>query len=82
MVRMLGFMAAVIMPLWNIPLILKIGRRRSSKDFSLSWAVGVFLCILLMLPSALTSPDLTFKAFAVVNTVLFGAVVVQIVRYR
>ena len=28
--RTLGLIAAVGMPLWNIPLILKIGRRQSS----------------------------------------------------
>ena len=70
------------MPLWNIPLIIRIGRRKSSKDISLSWTLGVFSCILLMLPSALASTDLIFKAFGVVNVVLFGAVVVQVLRYR
>ncbi len=78
----IGLIAAVVMPLWNIPLIIRIGRRKSSKDISLSWTLGVYACILLMLPSALTSPDLTFRVFGIVNTVLFGAVVVQVLRYR
>ena len=78
----LGLIAAVAMPLWNIPLILRIQRRRSSGDISLAWALGVFGCILLMLPSALASPDVVFRAFGIVNTVLFGAVVVQVLRYR
>ena len=78
----LGLIAAVAMPLWNIPLILKIGQRKSSKDISLSWALGVFACILLMLPSALASPDAIFRAFGIANTALFAAVVVQVLRYR
>jgi uncharacterized protein with PQ loop repeat len=82
MMNILGLMAAVAMPFWNIPLIIKIEQRKSSKDISLSWAIGVMVCILLLLPSALTSPDLIFKVFGVVNTVFFGAVVVQVVRYR
>ncbi len=35
-----------------------------------------------MLPAGLVSSDPVFKVFTVVNTVLFSAVVVQIVRYR
>ena len=82
MIQDIGLIAAVVMPFWNIPLILKIARRRSSKDLSLGWALGVFACILLMLPAALVSPDRIFKTFSLINTVLFGAVVVQILRYR
>lgn len=78
----LGLIAAVAMPFWNIPLIIRIGRRKSSGDISLAWAVGVFACILLMLPSGLTSPDRVFKTFAIINTILFGAVTVQVIRYR
>lgn len=80
--HVLGLIAAVGMPLWNIPLILHIRRRRSSHDISLTWALGVFACILLMLPSALVSPDPVFRAFGIINTVLFGAVVIQVLRYR
>ena len=82
MIETIGMIAAVILPFWNIPLIVRIGRRRSSKDMSLWWTVGVFVCLLLMLPSGLTSPDRVFKVFSLVNIVLFGAVVVQVIRYR
>ncbi len=82
MIQEAGLVAAIAMPFWNIPLIVTIGRRKSSKDISLSWALGVFACILLMLPAALMSSDFIFKAFGIVNTVLFGAAVVQIVRYH
>ena len=82
MIETIGVIAAVVLPLWNIPLIIRIGRRRSSKDLSLWWTVGVFVCLLLMLPSGLTSTDLVFKVFSVVNIILFGAVVIQVIRYR
>jgi len=78
----LGLIAAVVMPLWNIPLIIRIAKRKSSQDISLSWALGIFACILLMLPSAWRSPDAIFRAFGIVNTVLFAGVVVQVIRYR
>ncbi len=82
LIQTLGLIAAVAMPFWNIPLILKIARRKSAKDMSLAWAFGVMLCMLLMLPSALASTDVVFRVFGIVNAVLFAAVVVQIVRYR
>src|SRR5437870_10940253 len=47
--------AAVILPLFNIPLIVRIQQRRSSQDVSLTWALGVWACFVLMLPSGLTS---------------------------
>ncbi|MBI2495607.1 MAG: hypothetical protein HYW10_03435 [Candidatus Omnitrophica bacterium] len=79
---LVGLIAGTALPLWNIPLIVRIGRRKSSRDLSLPWAVGVLTCVYLMLPAALASADLVFKVFSVVNAVLFTAVVVQIIRYR
>ena len=82
MMQWLGTIAAVVMPLWNIPLILHIRKRRSSRDISLPWVLGVWSCVLLMLPAGLASSDVVLKAFAVVNAVLFSAVAVQVLRYR
>ena len=82
MIETIGMIAAIILPFWNIPLILRIQRRRSSNDISMLWAVGVFVCLLLMLPSGLISADRVFKVFTITNIVLFGAVVVQVIRYR
>ena len=81
-IQTVGLIAAVVMPFWNIPLMIRIGRRKSSKDISLPWALGVLSCVFLMLPSALASSDVTFKVFGVVNAALFSAVVVQVLRYR
>ena len=82
MIETIGIIAAVVLPLWNIPLIIRIGRRKSSADVSLWWVLGVFACLLLMLPSGLTSPDAVFRVFSVVNVILFCAVVIQVLRYR
>ena len=82
MIQTLGFLGAVILPLWNIPLIITIQKRRSSRDLSLSWAFGVWGCLVLMLPSGLASPDPVYRVFTVLNVLLFGAVVVQVVRFR
>ena len=82
MIRVLGMIGAVILPLWNIPLIRRIHQRRSSQDISLAWAFGVLICFLIMLPSALRSPDPVFKWFSIVNIFFFGAVVIEVIRYR
>lgn len=81
-VKVVGIVASVVLPLFNIPLILKIRRRGSSKDFSLTWALGVWTCILLMIPSALLSPDIVFKVFGIINFVFFSAVVLFVLKYR
>ena len=74
--------AAAAMPLWNIPLILRIERRRSSTDISLLWVLGVWGCILAMSPAAVRSSDLAFRLFGWMNLVFFTGVVVQVLRFR
>ena len=80
--RWLGLAAACALPLWNLPLIWRIQRRRSSRDLGLAWAFGVWGCLLAMLQAGLISPDPIFRAFSVLNVVLFTGVVVQVLRYR
>jgi uncharacterized protein with PQ loop repeat len=78
----IGLAAAIIMPLWNIPLIVKIVRRKSSADISISWAMGVWICALLMAPSGFASKDIVWRCFNIVNLVLFTGVVIAVWRYR
>ncbi len=81
-IRTVGMISAIVLPFWNIPLIRHIQKRKSSADVSLSWAFGVLVCMLLMLPSALMSPDPIYMIFSIINVALFGALVTQIVRFR
>lgn len=81
-IEKIGMVSAVSLPLFNIPLILHLVKRKSSADFSLSWALGVWSCIVLMTPQALRSSDLTFKLFGVVNVVFFSFVTFFILKYR
>jgi uncharacterized protein with PQ loop repeat len=80
--QIIGLIAGVILPLWNIPLIARIQKRKSSKDISLYWAFGVWVCILLVLPAAWFSADPVFKYSWLINFALFSAVVFQVVRFR
>jgi uncharacterized protein with PQ loop repeat len=78
----MGLVAVVALPLFNIPLILRIVRTKSSRDISLVWTFGVWGCILLMLPSSLISKEPVFRTFGVLNASLFCSVVVTVLIYR
>lgn len=81
-IKVIGVMASFILPLFNIPLVLKIRRRKSSKDLSLTWALGVWICILLMTPAAFHSNDIVFKVFGMANLALFSVVTFYVLKYR
>jgi uncharacterized protein with PQ loop repeat len=78
----IALIAAIVLPFWNIPLIVRVIRRKSSRDISLYWALGVWTCFLLMAPEAFRSPDLVWRTFNIVNLVLFSAVVAVVLLYR
>ena len=74
--------AAVMLPLWNVPLVHRVIKRRSSQDISLLWVLGVWICFLAMLPSALHSDDAVWRVFSILNIVCFTAVVVTVLWFR
>ena len=79
-IKTVGLIAAIILPLFNIPLILKMIKRKSSSDISLCWALGVWCCLLLMAPSGFTSEDIVWKTFNYANIVLFTIVVITAIK--
>ena len=82
MIEKIGLVAAICLPLWNIPLIMNIIKRKSSADISLHWLFGVWTCLNFMSHSGFTSPDIVWKAFNIANIFLFTAVVVTVMIYR
>jgi len=82
MTQKIALIAAIVLPLWNIPLIVRIIKRKSSNDISIQWALGVWVCFLLMAPEAVKSPDPVWRTFNIVNLVLFSLVVVVVLAYR
>ncbi|MFH1771701.1 MAG: hypothetical protein ABH872_02700 [Candidatus Omnitrophota bacterium] len=78
----IAFIAAIVLPLWNIPLIARVIKRKSSKDISLYWVLGVWVCFLLMAPEAFRSSDRIWRAFNIMNLILFTAVVIVVLIYR
>ena len=82
LINTIGLIAAISMPLFNIPLIIKIIKRKSSKDISLSWVLGVWVCIVFMAPSGFISTDVVWRAFNVVNVLFFTGVMLTVMKYR
>ena len=82
MMEKIAMIAAIILPLWNLPLIIRIAKRRSSQDISMSWALGVWVCFLLMAPDGLKSEDIVWRIFNIVNLVFFSVVVAFVLFYR
>lgn len=82
MMQKIAMVAAVVLPLCNIPLIVRIIKRKSSQDISIPWAVGVWICLVLMFPSAFVSEDIVWKVYNIVNFILFSSVVVTVLLFR
>jgi len=80
--KLLGLVAGAGMPLFNIPLMVRIFRRKSCADISLTWLFGVWGCIVLMFPSTLVSDDIVLRAFGWSNIVLFSCVVMVVMYFR
>lgn len=78
----LALVAAILLPLFNIPLVIKIIHRKSSRDLSLIWVMGVWICIVLMAPSAFRSQDVVWRTFSYINVSLFTCVMIVAVKYR
>lgn len=82
MVETIGFWAGVALPLFDIPLIVQICRRKSSADISVVWAIGIWASSVLMAPSAYISGDMAAIGFNTVNVIMLTAVVVAVLKFR
>ncbi|HUK39660.1 MAG TPA: hypothetical protein VLX11_01400 [Candidatus Acidoferrales bacterium] len=82
MLQTLAMFSGILMPFFNIPLIIRIVRRRSSRDISLLWAVGVWFCVIAMLPHSLQSPEPVLLGFGVVNALFFTGVLLTVLYFH
>ena len=81
-VKLLGIIGGVSMPIWNIPLIVRIVKRRSAEDISIYWVAGVWACVMAMLPASAVSDDPVLKYFGIVNAVAFSCVFFTVLKYK
>lgn len=80
--EIVGMLGALSMPIWNIPLIARIVKRKSSRDISLAWVIGVWVCVLAMLPSSIVSSDRVLKIFGITNAIAFTLVFIMVLKYH
>jgi len=82
MTEKIALIASIVLPLWNIPLIVRIIKRKSSRDISMYWVVGVWTCFVLMAPDGFVSEDLVWRTFNIVYFIFFTIVFVVVLAYR
>lgn len=82
MIHKVALVAAIVLPFWNLPLMIRMIRRKSSEDISVFWALGVWICLLLMAPSAFISEDVVWRVFNIVNLIFFSMVMFCVFFYR
>ncbi len=80
--QILGMLSGVLMPFFNIPLILRIVKRRSSEDISLAWVIGVWFCVVGMVPSSVKSSDIVLYVFGIVNVFFFSGVLAVVLYFH
>ncbi len=82
MIKILGLASGILMPFFNIPLIARILRRRSSADISIVWVVGCWVCVMGMLPSSLRSADMVLRFFGITNAIFFTGVFASVLYFH
>lgn len=78
----LGLWSSIALPFFNIPLMVRLYKRKSSEDMSLIWVLGVFFCLVGMAPAGLQSDDFTFQVFSTINLLFFSGVTFLVIYYR
>jgi len=82
MLTKIALIASIMLPLWNIPLIVRIIKRRSSRDISLLWVIGAWSCFLAMFPAGIQSQDIVYRTFTYVNFFFFTLVMIFTVLFH
>lgn len=78
----IGLWAGVMLPLWDIPLIVRILRRKSANDISLMWMWGIWLSSVLMAPSAFVAHNKTAIGFNIVNVTMLTILLIVVLKYH
>lgn len=75
----IGFWAGIMLPLFDIPLIMHVVKRKSSADISMVWAVGLWSTSVMLL---IGSKDPLASGFNIVNVLMLSIVVLVVIKYR
>lgn len=78
----IGLWAGIVLPLWDIPLIVRILQRKSSDDISLVWAWGIWGSSVAMAPSAFVVGNIPAIGFNIVNVLTLTVVLIIVLKYH
>jgi uncharacterized protein with PQ loop repeat len=78
----IGLWAGIILPLWDIPLIVRIIQRKSSADISVIWMWGLWGSSVLMAPIAFVKHNTNAIAFNIVNVVTLTVLLIYVLKYH
>ncbi|TRZ82776.1 hypothetical protein D4R86_01230 [bacterium] len=78
----ISLVAGIVLPFWNIPLIVRVVKRRSSEDISLWWGIGIWVSLALMLPHGLVTEEIVLRWFTIANFTLFTITFIIILMYH
>lgn len=79
----IGMWAGIVLPLWDIPLIVRIIRRKSAADISLVWMWGLWGCSVLMAVSAFAANNNpTAVAFNISNIIALSVLLAVVLKYH
>ena len=78
----IGLWAGIMLPLWDIPLIVRIIQRKSAADISLYWIWGLWLTSILMAPSSFVVGNKLAMAFNIVNVTTLTVVLIFVLKYH
>jgi uncharacterized protein with PQ loop repeat len=75
--------AGIVLPLWDIPLIMHIIRRQSSADISVIWMWGLWGSSVLMAPASwIERSNPAAVAFNIVNVTALTVLLIVVMKYR
>ena len=78
----IGLWAGIALPLWDIPLIVRIIRRKSSNDISLIWMWGLWGSSVLMTPAGFLAHNKMAIGFNVVNVTMLSILLIVVLKYH
>ena len=79
MFEKIGFWAGVALPLFDIPLIIHVVKRKSSADISMIWIVGLWATSVMLL---IGTKEQMAMGFNIVNVLMLTILMAVVIKYR
>lgn len=78
----LGYICSMIVPVFHIPLIMKLVRKKSSQEWSLLSVIGFWIATLGIQPWALMTDDRALTILNTLSLMFISVELVLVIKYR